>query len=107
MAPAKYTRDFFNANAPFREEWDEAVKDSVEIPVHLLPRMKMLQMVPWRTNAVTSGDTLIEWIQKHEKMEGFIPGMTGLSVCGTLLLPFLPVTRYLYSNPACRGIFRF
>lgn len=83
MAPATYTREFFNRNAPFRQEWDEAVNDSEEIPVHLLPRMKLLQMIPWRTSAVNSGETMLEWIVKHENMKGFTPGMNLLSVRAT------------------------
>lgn len=107
MAPAKYTRDFFNNNALFRQEWDEAVNDSEEIPVHLLPRMKLLQMIPWRTSAVNSGDTMLEWIVKHANLEGFTPGMNLLSVRATQdTRCAFTQTHYFWWNVACWGILR-
>lgn len=73
MAPALYTKEYFRNHPELVAEYNAAKKDAMEIPVHLLPRMRLLQACPWRTSAVNSGGRLLRWIMKYEQKAGFNP----------------------------------
>lgn len=76
MAPKKnqavlYTADYFNGNSALKEEWrDHYERAKQEDPPNLRKQMSILQSGAWKTSAITSDGTLMEWIQNREAMSG-------------------------------------
>lgn len=107
MAPRKdtftYTKGYFNGIPALKQEWKErAERAKEEDPPNLRKSMLVLQAGAWKTSAITSDGTLIDWINKREDDRAVSSSATATDPVRNVLSGYFlhaDLQRHLHINP--------
>ena len=78
------------SNPALAQEWQQAEAASTQDPQNLRMSMRNLQSCSWKTSAITSEGSLLEWLAAHEpRNDGVVLGAMDLSAGGILSVGLL------------------